>query len=292
MLLPFPNDTTIASVTSSVSLRREIHDRNLAFAQKNNLPHFCTFAEAPSIAYSPNGPSHGNFYPVSYKAILANPQWARRLSKAHTHGRSLPTTDHPWHELDCATSSDALLMNVFCSPATLRSYALRTFLGIEHKDLPIFGYCARVPLLNGRGDRTEVDMRIGNSLFESKLTETDFQRAPKIRVHAYRDFADVFERDNLPQGEDEYRGYQLIRNVLAASVLNGLFILIVDARRPDLTDQFYSVIRTIKDADLRCRCRLLLWQELSTLLSRPLQRFLDEKYGIANRRASGTSWTR
>jgi hypothetical protein len=267
-------------MVSAEMLRRELCERNLAFAQKNNLPHSCSYADAPSVAYHPNGQSHGNFHPASYKAILANPEWSRRLFKVHTQRKSLPRTDHGWRELDCATSSDALLMNVFCCAATLKNRVVRTFLGVERNDSPAFGYRARVPLLDGRGDRTEVDMLMGNSLFESKLTEADFQCAPKSRVHAYRDFASAFEQDELPQSETEYRGYQLIRNVLAACALNSSFILLVDARRPDLIEQYYLVIRAIKDADLRCRCRLLLWQELSALLSRPLQRFLQEKYGI------------
>jgi hypothetical protein len=42
-------------------------------------------------------------------------------------------------------------------------------------------------------------MRWGNSLFEAKLTETDFQCREARLVEAYRDFDLVFDRDQLPR---------------------------------------------------------------------------------------------
>ena len=62
-------------------------------------------------------------------------------------------------------------------------------------------------------------MRLGDLLIEAKLTESDFQHAPKTAVHAYRDFGEVFEDEDLPQTEKDYRSYQLIRNVLAAHAI-------------------------------------------------------------------------
>jgi hypothetical protein len=35
--------------------------------------------------------------------------------------------------------------------------------------------CRCVPLLSDATERTEVDMKLGNMLFEAKLTEGDFQ---------------------------------------------------------------------------------------------------------------------
>jgi hypothetical protein len=46
---------------------------------------------------------------------------------------------------------------------------------------------------DGKGNRTEVDLRLGNFLAEAKLTETDFETAPLRMVQRYRDFEDVFE---------------------------------------------------------------------------------------------------
>src|SRR4029079_15602158 len=104
-----------------------------------------------------------------------------------------------WRELDSSMSSDALLMNVFCAPGVADSIAVRRMLGVTGEDEPIFGWKARVPLRNGRVDRTEVDMRWGDLLVEAKLTESDFQcREGKI-VEAYRDFDEVFDRDLLPK---------------------------------------------------------------------------------------------
>ncbi|MGA7858358.1 MAG: hypothetical protein WCA11_10555, partial [Terracidiphilus sp.] len=59
-------------------------------------------------------------------------------------------------------SSDALLMNVFCTPGVLESVAVQAMLGVDGSAEPVFGWKARVPLKNGRFDRTEVDMRWGD----------------------------------------------------------------------------------------------------------------------------------
>jgi hypothetical protein len=50
---------------------------------------------------------------------------ARRLTKVHTESRkALLTTGWRWMELDCANSSDALLMNIFCYRRTVATHAL------------------------------------------------------------------------------------------------------------------------------------------------------------------------
>ena len=72
-------------------------------------------------------------------------------------------------------SSDALLMNVFCAPGGAGRYGAGGG-GITGDATPEFGWKARVPLKNGRFDRTEVDLRWGGLLVEAKLTEADFQR--------------------------------------------------------------------------------------------------------------------
>jgi hypothetical protein len=207
-----------------------------------------------------------------------NPAWKKRLAKVHTATSSLPRSDRRWSELDSCNSSDALLMNVFCCPESLNE-RLQLLLGIESAE-PEFGVKARVPLMEGKFDRTEVDMRIGNLLVESKLTEADFQTKPKEFVQRYRDFEKVFRRGELPQSKTSYASYQLIRNVLAAYALDCSFCVMLDARRPDLIEQWYAVMRCVKDAELRVRCKVLTWQELSEVLPETLQEFLNEKYGI------------
>jgi hypothetical protein len=130
----------------------------------------------------------------------------RRFDKVHTQGaRSLPKPEYDsrrrWRELDSSMSSDALLMNIFCTPGVAESVAVRNALGIEIPAAPVFGWRARVPLTNGRFDRTEVDMRFGALLVEAKLTESDFQTREVSIVEAYRDFAVVFDPELLPRVE-------------------------------------------------------------------------------------------
>jgi hypothetical protein len=97
---------------------------------------------------------------------------------------------------------------------------------------------------------------------------------------AYRDFADVFDADALPQTETHYLSYQLLRNVLAAHALQCSFCVLLDARRPDLTESWYAVMKCVQPADLRTALRVLTWQELAQSLPNTLQEFLASKYGI------------
>jgi hypothetical protein len=271
------------------ALRSELLGRARAFALSDNLPHCVGYEADPAICFEPydDGLMHGNFHPASYKAIRQNPEWKRRLEKVHTLGHRLfPRGDFGRRmELDTSTSSDALLMNIFCHPATARSKKLCGALGIEGKTKLSFGYRARVPLIDGRSDRTEVDLRFGDELMEAKLTENDFQRVEKIRLAAYRDFPEIFDWRRLPQTADCYASYQLLRNILAAHALGCSFRVLVDARRPDLVDQWYAAMSCVKPVDLRTKLRISTWQELAALLPPTLQIFLGRKYGIetANR---------
>jgi restriction endonuclease-like protein len=84
----------------------------------------------------------------------------------------------------------------------------------------------------------------------------------------------------LPRKGQDYVSYQLVRNVLAAHALNLDFCVLLDARRPDLLEQWYRVMRCVQFADLRTRCKVLTWQELAFCLPTALQHFLTNKYGI------------
>jgi restriction endonuclease-like protein len=266
----------------SAALRSELRARNFAFAKKHELAHKESYGSAPVIVYEPFGEPerHGNFFEASYSALPANPNWAKRLEKIHPQGRtSLPKSERRWRELDSSMSSDALLLNVFCCPGTL-NWGVRSLLGVDDESRPEFGVKARVPLTSGRFDRTEVDMRIGSLLVEAKLTESDFQQKSKPVLEGYRDFRITFDRKLLPQTKDTYLAYQLIRNVLAASAMECSFCVLLDERRPDLREQWYAVMRAVRSADLRVRCKVLTWQELSEALPDDLSVFLDEKYGI------------
>jgi hypothetical protein len=269
-------------ISYAAQLRQELSVRNAAFAKRRGLIHVCSFGEQPVIVYPPhsNDERHGNFIDTSYAAIVTQNEWKKRLGKAHAQSRSLPRAERRWKELDSCMSSDALLMNVFCHPSVLRAAGVKSMLGIQNGDMPSFGFPARVPLKSGRADRTEVDMKLGVLLVESKLTETDFQTKAIDVVESYRDLHAVFERNQLPRTDGLYASYQLIRNVLAAHALNLSFCVLLDARRPDLIEAWYAVMRCVRIADLRTKCKVLTWQELSEELPTNLRKFLDLKYGI------------
>jgi hypothetical protein len=270
-------------ISCASELRQELNTRNLEYARSRRVSHVCSYGQNAVVVYEPSNETHGNFLNVSYRAILRNPAWARRLGKVHTSAADhLPKSDHCWKELDSCMSSDALLMNVFCHPQSLKSAC--SILGVQAGESPQFGFRARIPLLNGHRDRTEVDMKLGSLLVESKLTESDFQTKAAEVVEGYRDFREVFERRMLPKSGNKYASYQLIRNVLAAHALGLSFCVLLDARRPDLMEAWYAVMRSVRRAELRTRCQVLTWQELSDNLTPQLQRFLGNKYGIESSR--------
>ena len=187
-------------------LRQELTVRNRAYAR--GRAHVESYGSTPVIVYEPEESRHGNFFDAAYAAIAERPDWLRRFEKVHAQAaRSLPRPEmdarRRWRELDSSMSSDALLMNVFCTPGVAESAAVRGLLGVDERAEPEFGWKARVPLAGERtrADRTEVDMRLGSLLVEAKLTETDFQSRSAAAVEAYRDFDEVFEAERLPRAE-------------------------------------------------------------------------------------------
>jgi hypothetical protein len=188
----------------AAQLRQELTLRNQRYARRR--AHVESYGSAPVIVYEPEWDRHGNFFDPAYAAIAERPEWMRRFDKVHAQAaRSLPKPQldpaRRWRELDSSMSSDALLMNIFCTPGVTKSTAVRDALGVDTAVAPIFGWKARVPLANGRFDRTEVDMRLGSLLVEAKLTEVGFQTRAAAIVEAYRDFDLVFDRDRLPRVE-------------------------------------------------------------------------------------------
>lgn len=263
------------------ALRRELSVRGRQIAVASGSLHELTAAETPSVIFGRSEDRrHGNFYPASFRNICANPEWARRLAKVHTGSRrASPRAGWRWKELDCANSSDALLMNIFCCRRRVVNRALCSMLGVPTGLMPQFGFMPEVPLLNGRTDRTEIDMKLGDLMIEAKLTETDFQTAPTNMIRRYRDLDEVFNQEELMMS-DVVCNYQLIRGVLAASATGKSFCVLCDARRPDLIENWYLVIRAVKNCVLRCRLQLLTWQELAGVTPASLRKFLALKYGI------------
>ncbi len=279
-----------------VSLRAELSLRALRFAARRGLGYERTDGAVPGVVFARGESGHGNFHSRAYAEICARPEWARRLAKVHTASRRVRArAEWRWMELDCAASSDALLMNVFCYPGVMECAAVRALLGVEKNAVPEFGVKPRTPLLRGKRDCTEVDMRVGELLVEAKLTETDFQSAAMRMVERYRDFEEVFEASELPMrggvpgqlaggGEGEsVLGYQLIRGSLAAYASGGAFCVLCDARRPEMAEMWYRVMRAVRVFELRSRLKLLTWQELAEVVPRELAEFLAEKYGIVAR---------
>jgi hypothetical protein len=274
---------TANSAYYASQLRHELSLRNRAFALQRQLSHVESLGGMAVTVYPPHPTRrrHGNFFDESYAAILAVPAWRKRLEKVHAQANSsLPRSGHRWKELDSSMSSDALLMNIFCCPYVPDDPRVLGCLGVEDAELPQFGWRARVPLKKGLEDRTEVDMKLGNMLFEAKLTESDFQSADVAVLRRYRDFEEVFDADDLPRDGEKVISYQLIRNVLAAHAGDSGFCVLLDSRRPDLVESWYAVLRCIRPVELRVRCKILTWQELSGILAEPLQEFLAGKYGI------------
>ena len=218
-------------------LRQELIVRNHAYVRRMGMPFVTSPGELPVVVYQPSecGQYHGNFIAPSYQAILKNPQWRRRLEKVHAQARRcLPVSERRWRELDSSLSSDALLMNIFCYPRITKRRELCSLLGIELGSCPELGFRPRVPLLSGAVERTEIDMKLGSTVFEAKLTEADFQLQRAELVERYRDLLQVFDCCQLPRAGKKYASYQLIRNILAAYHLDLDFCALIDARRPDL----------------------------------------------------------
>src|SRR5262249_52055852 len=144
------------SALNAAQLRRELALRNRTWA--HGRLHVESYGGDPVIVYAPEdndalsgvrhpAPRHGNFFDPAYAAIVARPAWTRRFNKVHPQGRrSLPKlTDDAarrWRELDSCMSSDALLMNIFCTPGVAESEAVRRMLGIDENSVPEFGWRA------------------------------------------------------------------------------------------------------------------------------------------------------
>jgi hypothetical protein len=162
----------------------------------------------------------------------------------------------------------------------MRSPALYGLLSVDAGTRPEFGFKARVPLKNGRSDRTEIDMKLGGLLVEAKLTEGDFQRTPVKSLEKYRDVGEVFDRTALPVRDGVAHGWQLIRGVLAAHATGGSFAVVYDRRRADLMEAWFGVVRAVRDCALRTRIGVVTWQEIARCVPPRVQKFLEGKYGI------------
>jgi hypothetical protein len=275
-------------IVSPSGLRWELSQRNAARA--TGWAAEMSYSPVPSIVYSENDAGeHGNFLAASYRRILQEAGWKSRLAKVYTGSRFIARkADRTRRELECANSSDALLMNIFCYPRILRRAAVCSLLGIEPGLHPEFGFKPGIPLKNGAGDRSEMDLKLGGLLVEAKLTEGDFQSARHDLVHRYRDLESVFDVDRLPRTKQRFRSCQLIRGALAAHAHAASFAVFCDERRQDLIEDCFEIMSAVVSAELRCRMSVVTWQELASAMPKKVRSFLAEKYGnIAGSTADG-----
>jgi len=262
------------------ALRAELSHRNAARAAEWLAE--TSYGAIPNIVYvETEAGEHGNFLLPSYRRILQRESWRARLAKVYTGSRFLPRkTDRTRGELECANSSDALLMNIFCYPGILRRTPVCSLLGIEAGLQPIFGFQPEIPLNNGAVDRSEMDLRLGSLFIEAKLTEGDFQTARHDLVHRYRDLEAVFAIERLPMNKGKFRSCQLIRGALAAQAHGASFAVFCDQRRQDLVEYCFQMLSAVTSAELRCRLSVVTWQEIATTMPAKVRAFLAEKYGI------------
>jgi len=252
-----------------------------------------SLGKTPTVLFRPypneGKTHHRNFHSESYGQIAGNAKWRPRLSKPHSQkSRSLDPADQAnAKELDSCTSSDALLMNIFCHPSTVANPAIARLFGLKRLPVPRFGFQPKLPLANGKQESrsTEIDLYLEPDegpkvIVEAKLTEKDFTRCLKSRITGYKGFPDVFDSDKLPTAEDQFLHYQLLRNVLAAEHLGASFFLLCDRRRGDLMAAWDSVSSKIKNPELRDRCGVVTWQAIAAVSAPDLREFLSEKYGI------------
>jgi hypothetical protein len=265
---------------SANALRHEVNTLN--HARGEGFAHEMTFGTSPSVIYLQNeAGSHGNFLAAAYRRISADPEWSRRLEKSYTSSARVPRSGDRWRgELECASSSDALLMNLFCYPRVLYRPGVCSLLRIEAGLRPQFGVRAGIAMQREEVDRTELDMRVGDLMVEAKLTEGGFGTASRARLMRYCAVGDVFDVDELPWVGDVVHGYQLVRGVLAAVQEDARFLVLCDGRRADMTEMWFRVLRAVRSYEVRSRMALLSWQELASVMPEIVKDFLVEKYGI------------
>ncbi len=267
---------------SANALRLEVNARNLARGRR--YAHEMTFCASPSVIYQRDeSGAHGNFLAASYRRISADMEWSKRLEKSYTASARVPRSGDRWRgELECASSSDALLMNLFCYPRVLCRPGICSLLGVETGLRPEFGVRAGIAMQRDEVDRTrtELDMRVGDLTVEAKLTEGGFGTASRARLLRYCAVDEVFEAEELPWVANVLHGYQLVRGVLAAVQEDARFLVLCDGRRPDMTEMWFRVLRAVRSYEVRSRMSLLTWQELASVMPEVVRDFLAEKYGI------------
>ncbi len=211
-----------------------------------------------------------NFIQESFDNIQKNEDWFLRTQKKNN---SLLST----LEMQSSNSSDALLMNIFCYPKINQWKGLKKLLGIDNLSNIEFGWN---PFFENEDPKhpTEIDMKIGNNIFEAKLTENNFTQKEKKIVEKYSDLSKVFDLEKLNIIDNKYESYQLIRNILTAFKYNYYFTLLIDESRTDLIRFLITIIKAIKINELQNKIYFITWQEIADVCGRDLKNYLENKY--------------
>lgn len=208
-----------------------------------------------------------NSHKNTMENICKNTDWIERTKKKH------PQVENTF-EMQSSNSSDALLMNIFCFPKILKWKGVIDLLSIDIEHGIEFGK----KFYEEGQYMAEVDMKIGNSIFEAKLTETDFEEETFEKIDNYKDFKLVFDKNLLPKSQENYLNYQLIRNILVAYYNNFSFTLLCDETRIDLIKSLFEVTAAIKIDNLRRRVSFVTWQEIINVCGKELKDYITEKY--------------
>lgn len=210
-----------------------------------------------------------NFHPDSFENISKTEEYKKRLDKGHAQADG-------FKELQSSNSSDALLMNFFAHPKIQTWKSLRDLLSIDESDSIEFGWC---PVIENekRGFATVIDMKIGNTIFEAKLTESDFTQRDLDIVLEYSNVENIIDLKRLTNN-GFVSNYQLVRHLITADKYGFKFILLIDEARTDLIREFYKVKFEIKDSTLEERFNFITWQELASCVGRDLCVYITEKY--------------
>lgn len=209
-----------------------------------------------------------SFHPDTFANIDNNSNYKDRLKKNHS---SVPG----FNEMQSSNSSDALLMNLFAHPKIKEWKSLRDLISIDQSDNIEFGW--NPFFANETNTKTEIDMKIGNSIFEAKLTEKDFTQKVLKTVLTYSNIENIIDLQDLTNN-DIVANYQLIRNLLTAEKYNYKFNLLIDESRTDLIREFYKVKSAIKIKSLLKDFNFLTWQEITNSVGLDLKNYITEKY--------------
>jgi hypothetical protein len=209
-----------------------------------------------------------SFHSDTFSNICKIDDFKKRLDKPHSNVAG-------FKEMQSSNSSDALLMNFFAYPRIKEWKSLRDLISINQSDNIEFGWN---PIFeNEKNHKTEIDMKIGASIFEAKLIEEDFTKKELEVVLAYQNIKNIIDLDALTNN-NIVSNYQLIRNLLTADKHKCKFNLLLDETRIDLIREFYKVKSAIKNKTLSYNFNFITWQEISTCVGFELKNYITEKY--------------